>query len=93
MGTNVPVYTGRNAACAHRRTIGALAKVEDEGGELCVTRPRADAAPLKPELAVADLRRFAEIYSVLEDSPAATEGLLKLMTRFPGAASGCTTPA
>lgn len=93
VGTNVSVYASRNAACTHRRAIDASAKIEAEGGELCVTRPRADAAPQKPELAVADLRRSAEIYPVLEDSPAATEKLLKLMTRLPGAASGCTTPA
>jgi predicted nucleic acid-binding protein len=44
-----------------------------------VSRPQMDAAPLSPDVAVGDLRRFAEIYTILEDGPAIMEQLLQLM--------------
>lgn len=95
MGTNVLVYASRSTARAHRQANGALTRAEDEGDELCVgrrvpreylatvTRPQADATPLPPEAAVADLQRFAEIFTVLKDGPAVTEELLRPVVRLP----------
>lgn len=95
MDTNVLVYASRSTAHAHRQANDALARAEDGGDELCVsrqvlreylvtvTRPQADAMPLPPEAAVADLQRFAEIFTVLEDGPAVMEELLRLVVRFP----------
>lgn len=95
MDTNVLVYASRSTARVHRQATDGLARAEDGGNELyisrqvlreypvTVTRPQADATPLPPEAAVDDLRRFAETYTVLEDGPAVTEELLRSMTRFP----------
>ena len=93
--TNVLVYASRTTAHAFQRAHAALVRLEDEGTDLCVsrqvlreylvtvTRPQADAAPLTLEAAVADVRRLADIYTVLEDGPAITNRLLQLVLGFP----------
>ena len=67
MDTNVLVHASRGTARAHRQATDALARAEDGGNELCisrpvlreypvtVTRPQADATPLPREAAVDDL--------------------------------------
>lgn len=95
MDTNVLVYASRSSAAMHAQAMSALHRLEGEGVELCVnrqvlreylvtiTRPDAGTPLLDLDDAVSDTRRLTEIYTVLEDGPAATEHLLYLVCRFP----------
>ena len=95
MDTNVLVYASRTAAAMHSQATSALHRLEGEGVELCVgrqvlreylvrvTRPDASTVLLDLSDAAADTRHLAEVYTVLEDGPAATEHLLRLVCQFP----------
>ena len=94
--TNVLIYASRSTALAYKQASAALLRLEVEGAELCisrqvlreylvtVTRPPTDATPpLTLEVAVADVRRLLDIYTVLEGGPAVTEHLLRLVVDHP----------
>ena len=92
--TNVLVYATRPSSGMQRQASKALQDLEDGGAELCisrqiireylatVTRPQAASVPLAPAVAVGDAKRFAEIYTILEDGPAITDALLDVVARF-----------
>lgn len=93
--TNVLVYARSVSSQFHRAAADALARCEDNGDALwvsrqvlreylaTVTRPQAGAMPLDGSAATAEVRRLVEIYAMLEDSEAVTDRLLNLMLRFP----------
>jgi len=93
--TNVLVYASQAASQFFDQATAALARLEDAGDELCVsrqvfreylaavTRPQADMAAVPAAMAVASIRRLLEIYPVLEEGPAVTEQLLELVEHIP----------
>lgn len=94
--TNTLVYADQTASAFHARARTALARLEQEGAELwisrqvlreylaAVTRPGATGAPpmTRPEAAGA-VEGFLAAYGVAEDGPDATAQLLRLVRDVP----------
>jgi predicted nucleic acid-binding protein len=95
--TNVLVYASRNTSVFHGRAAAVLAALRAAGDPLwisrqilreylaTVTRPHGTAPALTSDVAVADVHLFAQLFDVVEDSPAVTAKLLELITQFPTA--------
>ena len=93
--TNVLVYASSAASQFHRSAANALARCEDTGDVLCVsrqvlreylatvTRPQAGVSPLDGAAATAEARRLVEIYAMLEDGETVTDRLLNLFVQYP----------
>ena len=88
--TNVPVYATRRTASEHA-AARALTRQETEvrrmwvSGQIlrespaAVTRPQATDPALPIETAIADVRRFQQVFDVAEDSPIVLDRLLALL--------------
>jgi predicted nucleic acid-binding protein len=95
--TNVLIYATRRTASEHAVAQGALARLEGEGRSLwisfqilreylaAVTRPRATSGALSMRTAIADVRRFQQVFCVAEDQPAVLDRLLALLGAHLGA--------
>jgi predicted nucleic acid-binding protein len=89
--TNVLIYATRHTASEHEAAQAALARLEGEGRSLwisfqilreylaAVTRPQATSSALPIGTAIADVRRFQQVFCVAEDGPAVLERLLALL--------------
>ena len=89
--TNVPVYATRRTASEHAAARAALTRLETEvrrmwiSGQIlreylaAVTRPQATDPALPIETAIADVRRFQQVFDVAEDSPIVLDRLLALL--------------
>jgi predicted nucleic acid-binding protein len=77
--TNVLIYATRRTASEHAAALAALARLEGEGRALwislqilreylaAVTRPQATSPALPMTTAIADVRRFQQVFYVAED--------------------------
>ena len=95
--TNVLIYATRRAASEHAAAQTALARLEGEGRRLwisfqilreylaAVTRPQTAAPALPIGTAIADVRRFQQVFYVAEDRPAVLDRLLALLSAHYGA--------
>ena len=92
--TNTLVYADQGASGFHAQARAALARLEQEGAELwisrqvlreylaAVTRPSPDgAAPMTRAEAADAIEGFVAVYSVAEDGPDTTARLLELVRR------------
>jgi predicted nucleic acid-binding protein len=95
--TNVLVYATRRTASEHAAAQAALARLEGEGRSLwisfqivreylaAVTRPQATSPALPMATAIADVRRFQQVFYVAEDRPVVLDRLLALLGAHFGA--------
>jgi predicted nucleic acid-binding protein len=95
--TNVLIYATRRAASEHAAAQAALARLEGEGRSLWIslqilreylaaaTRPQVTSPALPMETAVADVRRFRQVFRVAEDRPVVLDRLLTLLGTHYGA--------
>jgi predicted nucleic acid-binding protein len=95
--TNVLVYATRRTASEHAAAQAALARLEGEGRSLwisfqivreylaAVTRPQATSPALPMATAIADVRRFQQVFNVAEDRPVVLDRLLALLGAHFGA--------
>jgi predicted nucleic acid-binding protein len=95
--TNVLIYATRRTASEHAAAQAALARLEGEGRSLwisfqilreylaAVTRPQATSPALPMRTAIADVRRFQQVFCVAEDQPAVLDRLLALLGAHLGA--------
>jgi predicted nucleic acid-binding protein len=95
--TNVLIYATRRTASEHASAQAALARLEGEGRRLwisfqilreylaAVTRPQATSPALPMGTAIADVRRFQQVFYVAEDRPVVLERLLALLGAHFGA--------
>jgi predicted nucleic acid-binding protein len=89
--TNVLIYATRRTASEHAAAQAALARLESEGRRLWIsfqilreylaaaTRPQATSLALPVGTAIADVRRFQQVFCVAEDRPAVLDRLLALL--------------
>jgi predicted nucleic acid-binding protein len=95
--TNVLIYATRRTASEHAAAQAALARLEGEGRGLwisfqilreylaAVTRPQATSPALPMATAIADVRRFQQVFYVAEGRPVVLERLLALLATHHGA--------
>jgi predicted nucleic acid-binding protein len=95
--TNVLIYVTRRTASEHAAAQAALARLEGEGCSLwislqilreylaAVTRPQVTSPALPMETAIADVRRFRQVFHVAEDRPVVLDRLLTLLGAHYGA--------
>ena len=95
--TNVLIYATRRTASEHAAAQAALARLEGEGHSLwislqvlreylaAVTRPQAKSSALPMGTAIADVRRFQQVFYVAEDRPVVLDRLLDLLAAHLGA--------
>jgi predicted nucleic acid-binding protein len=95
--TNVLIYATRRTASEHAAAQAALARLEGEGRSLwislqilreylaAVTRPQVTSPALSMETAIADVRRFRQVFHVAEDRPVVLDRLLTLLGAHYGA--------
>ena len=89
--TNVLIYVTRRTASEHAAAQAALARLEGEGRALwislqilreylaAVTRPQATSPALPMATAIADVRRFRQVFYVAEDRQVVLDRLLALL--------------
>jgi predicted nucleic acid-binding protein len=89
--TNVLIYATRRMASQHAAAQAELTRLEAEGRRLwislqilreylaTVTRPQVTAPALLMRTAVADVRRFQQVFSVAEDRAAVLDRLIALL--------------
>lgn len=95
--TNVLVYATHTTAFEHAAARAALARLEAEGSDMwvslqvlreylaAVTRPQATSPALPMGTAIADVRRFRQVFDVAEDRTAVLGRLLALLGAHSGA--------
>jgi predicted nucleic acid-binding protein len=95
--TNVLIYATRRTASEHAAAQAALARLEGEGSSLwisfqilreylaAVTRPQATSLALPTRTAIADVRRFQQVFDIAEDRPVVLDRLLALLGAHHGA--------
>jgi predicted nucleic acid-binding protein len=95
--TNVLIYATRRTASEHAAAKATLARLEGEGRSLwissqvlreylaAVTRLQATSPALPMGTAIADVRRFRQVFYVAEDRPVVLDRLLDLLAAHLGA--------
>ncbi|MEA2753777.1 MAG: hypothetical protein QOJ54_66 [Aliidongia sp.] len=97
LDTNVLIYAGRPESVQHDAALAALKRLEMEGCSFwissqvlreylaVVTRPQSMIPALPMAEAIADVRRFMDLFDIAEDRPTILDRLLRIVTAYPTA--------
>jgi toxin-antitoxin system PIN domain toxin len=97
LDTNVLIYAGRLDSVHHGAALATLERLEMEGCSLwispqvlreylaVVTRPQSMVPALSIVEAIADVRRFMDLFDLAEERPTILEHLLRIVTSYPAA--------